>query len=825
MGKLTSLILGVIAIDALSYYVLSSYYTTIINWFGPILGYKMVMFFGFLFLFFGNPLQFTVLIIVWIIVGLVVALGSRRGLRSVGAASSLFFLTLGFFILLIFSFFEGSLLNGSSGTILSSTTSFSLSAFPPPPPGSSLSQVLTAPVISALVSLFEPLFSGVTTGSGLSSSSPNFTSISGLASLFTPLITAFIENLVILLVSAGIFGAIIGRVAGGGGKKISRSEKKGKEKVITILIILLMVASIFALYAPLSPVTKSTQTFVSGTGDLDNLNYITSLESTAVDASLPSLTSTIPAYPSELVIPSIQNSIAGYYEGIVSYVSQIGSIYNAYGFALASNSTPGASYFQSQYIDSSIFTTLIGTSNLPAFLLGDSSINVTSSTFTQVSNFLNLVPQEILAFMYPGNLNATSSVASSEVAYVDSAMGEAFTQVLALALSLGTQGTVSLYVYTSGSPFGSFIGAFENSSVNNFYGSGLINVFSEKLSSGSFNTGAGNNSGSLLFSAFLNFQKLKSISSSFSTIGNFTNGSAYLSIIGGATVSNYAVHSSGSMKNITLSQTLGYSSPIKFASGSAASILGLGAPTKSRVNSSILGGINFTGFIQGKSLTNLTGKSLNFSRVLQYNSTTGVDPGSVYMEVNWTFPANINVMLSTWDRGNGIVQVNTTLINNDSSPVYNLSLNESGILKYYGSYITNVSGKLDLYYPEIHSGQSVKSSFSFKPTGTGDYVLWNMTMSYLEPSGSGSANKTISVVMPPYVIYAPPPFFLVAYNEAEYSTLSTTSHLFNIPFVSSQLLPGFYGFDLIIALIVLLDVYIEIRAFRKYRRNRESGQK
>ncbi|MEM3675954.1 MAG: hypothetical protein QXV22_02735, partial [Thermoplasmataceae archaeon] len=148
MGKLTSLILGVIAVAGFSYYILSSYYSTLIDWLGPVFGYKMVMFFGLLFLYFGNPLQFPTLFAVWVLTGLVVAAGSRRGLRSVGSASSVFFLVFGFFLLLIFSFIFSSS-SGSGLSISPLSTGLNITSLPPPPPGSSIGQILSAPVIGA----------------------------------------------------------------------------------------------------------------------------------------------------------------------------------------------------------------------------------------------------------------------------------------------------------------------------------------------------------------------------------------------------------------------------------------------------------------------------------------------------------------------------------------------------------------------------------------------------------------------------------------------------------------------------------------------------
>ncbi len=812
MGKLTSIILGVIAADLLAYYVISTEYSSIVNWFGPALGFKLIMILGYMGLFLGDPFKFPPVLFSWVAIGFVVSLGSRKALRSVGAAISVFLISLGILSITAYTLILPSL-SSLQGTSI--TTVAGLSSFPPPPPGSSLGQILSSPVIGSAISVYSSLLSNL---GSLGLSTTGSISPGSILSLIQPLIQGLIENIIILLLSAGIFGYLFSLATGERRKK----RRNGSTQTAAILVVLVSLLAICAIV----PLTETGRQFYNsgGTSNLAALQSSPASEGgnltqfsnqTLLGLLDPSL------YQSTLPYPAAQNS-QGYYEGITSYVSGDGSVYNGYGFAIASNSTAPSGFFNMPGIKQSAITALVGVSNLPQFFLGQSGLNLTLLSSSTLSQFLGLAPREMLLQIYPGNISETSSLSTQSSAEAASGLSTQLTRVLAINIPLSTASTgeISIYLYLAGNQFNNFVQGFHNYTSSGFHSDGLIQAFNSQLISGAFNAPASSLDGSLLFSALINFNVLKSIFGPTASFGTLLNGSQYLSIVGGATVNNYAVHSSGELKNISLASTLSYTSKLFFSKNSGGSIVALGLPTLSG-NSTLIPGVNFTAYLQGKNLTSFGNQSISLSGLPIYNSTTGIDPSSLSAQTNWTFPSDLAVNITGYDLPGGSIQVNTTVVNSDTSPVYNFYLNETSLQQYYGSYMANISGTTRIHQTVIKPGSEVKSHFTFTPTGVGEYVLWNLTEHYAAPTGNGSTNKTFDIQVAPAQFQVQPPLFLYAYNQVEYQSLSSLTSFFNFPYLTYPLLPGFYLFDLILVLIVLLDVYIEIRAYKRFKERKK----
>lgn len=795
MGKLTSIIFGIIVTELLVYYVISSEYSTIVNWFGPVFGFRIIIVLGYLALFFGNPLGYATIAGSWVLVGFIVALGSRRTLRSIGSAVSVFAIALLMFGLAVYSFIAPGSAGGLSTSFLNNPLA---SSFPPPPSGSSVGQVLSAPVISSVVNLFGSFISGL----GITSGSTG-TSGASLTSIASSLLGPLVGNFIILIVSAGLFGYMFSRLTGNHAK-ISK-KNTGNTTVGVVLLAALLVVSMLGVTQgggisnPQSGITLPGSDYSPGiTGNSAAVN---------VTGIIPSLTAQAAAAPSP-----------GYYEGIVSYVTGNGSIYNGYGFASTSNSTSGPGFYQMPGVSDSALTLLVGASNLTNFFLGFPGFNVSLLQDPAFLQFMNLVPQETFLQVFPGNLSQSSSYASQSAASVESGLSVQLTKVLSISVPVNTTSNTnaSIYLYTASASYSSFLDGFYSYSVNEFHTNGLLDVFKSKYQSGAFLPETNGMAGSIVFSGLINFNVLKEIFGSVSSLGSITNGSTYLSVLGGFTVDNYAIHSEGGMTNITLSKTLGYSEPIFFAPDSTASLLALGIPSTAS-NSTLIPGVNFTAYLWGNNQTLLNTLGLNVSALSGYSSTTGISPDGMQVSTNWLFPPDIIVHVSGKQMPSGIIELNTTVKNNGTVPVYNYNLNDPSFHTYYGNYTADQNGSLQLDTPLISPGQTVHSTYSFKPLGVGHYVLWNLTESYSAPVGNGSQNQSFTIAVNPVQVYAQPPFFLNAYNQVGYDSFLGIGNLLNVTFLASALLPGFYVFDLILVLIVALDVYIEYRAFMKYR--------
>ncbi len=799
MGKLTSIILGVLAAEVLAYYLISSEYSTIINWFGPVLGFRIVIGLGLLALFFGSPFGYAAVAASWIAIGFFIALGSRKTLRAIGSAIAVFAILIIFFALAIYSLLVSGLGANSLGSILSSSTS---SGFPPPPPGSSVGQVLTAPVISSLVGLLTPALSAFGISSGAAG---GFTLSSVLTTLFLPLI----ENFIILLLSAGVFAYLLSRFVVEKRWAVRRGGSKSALSVV--LIVGVVVISMFSL-------AQADGTF-SGNGPASQAQILDSEISNQDIMGLANVSGYVPNWTGQ---PAATSS-SGYYEGIISYVSGDGSVYNGYGFALSSNSSASSSFYNMPGINSSILTALVGSTDLANFFLGVPGLNV--STLNSISKYLNLVPQEILIQLFPGNLSESSSLASQGITSAGSGLSMQFNRVLALSIPANTtaSGYISIYLYTAGASYQTFLTNFRGYSVSGFHNDGLIKIFDSNLNNHTFYSGQASLEGSVVFSAFINFNVLSELSGTVTSLGGIANGSKYLSVLAGFSVDNYAFHSTGASTNVTLADTLGYSGNIAFASDSSGSLLALGIPSLGS-NSTLIPGVNFTVYLKGYNLTSFGSSGISVSGLTVYNATSGVDPKSVKVQTGWAFPPDISVSVQGYRTSGGKIEVNTTVKNNGSVPIYHFSLNSSTFQDYYGNYTSGQSGSLEISSLQLAPGAILQGAYTFTPTGVGDYVIWNMTEQYSAPVGNGSQNVSFNIAVPPTLIHVAPPFFLNAYNQVGYDSIQGIGNLVNFTALAYPLLPGFYLFDLIIALIVALDIYIEVRAFQKAQKKKSQTE-
>lgn len=86
MGKLLGLIAGGIGVVMLSYYMVSPLYSPLINLLGPYLGYGLPLLLGIIGLLAGNPIHYYAIMISWIIIGIIVGISTRKGLRAMGTS-------------------------------------------------------------------------------------------------------------------------------------------------------------------------------------------------------------------------------------------------------------------------------------------------------------------------------------------------------------------------------------------------------------------------------------------------------------------------------------------------------------------------------------------------------------------------------------------------------------------------------------------------------------------------------------------------------------------------------------------------------------------
>jgi hypothetical protein len=199
--KLIGLTVGFLLTVLLAFYMFPPEYDAIIRWLAPFFGPWLRFVFMFLFLVFANPLTYTTVAIIWIIVGLIAGLLSRSHGGAVGVGVVIFLLA---FLMLVF---------GVIGMLVPSLLGGGLAGLDPIallstiPPDVSIFEIISAPVIGPIV---ESLLTGL--GDIFGGSGGPTLDIAGLLQtvFLNALIVPAIMNAVILIV-AGLIGGAIGR--------------------------------------------------------------------------------------------------------------------------------------------------------------------------------------------------------------------------------------------------------------------------------------------------------------------------------------------------------------------------------------------------------------------------------------------------------------------------------------------------------------------------------------------------------------------------------------------------------------------------------------
>lgn len=791
MGKLTSIILGFTSICIITFYYLSGYYSGLIDWVGPLFGPQIIYAMGFLFLFFGNPLSYPLLLVMWIFIGVLVAIGSRKGLRSAGAAISVFFIGLSFFGIVAASMIIPLI----SGSTLSLT---SLTSFPPPPPGVSITAVLSAPVISAVVSILSSLLSGF--------SLPGLPPV--LGAIYTPdiaLPTGFtglpvqkimslflypmIGNLLTVTISAGLFGAIIRKA--GKKRKVVRMSAPVSVSIIIVMFILAALAG-----------AVSIDTNTSKKNSLTGVNSNTILQLSG---------GMLKPYFSL----GTGSSIDPYYESVGSYVGTSGSLYNIYAFAHTySGPLKTSDFFNNSGVSASALTLFIGSSGLQSFTYGNDPLGNFSGIPLIGGSQMELLPHELLASVYPGNISSTSGEFNSVLNSIQNSMGISLSKLLVYQLNASGSNTYTLYLYGSDYPLRTITAHYVNYTIQGFSGGGLINALKQGIDSGNIIPGTNSSkvSGTVLFSAYVDTQFSSMVGNLTSILGNLSSGYSRIAVTGAFTVSNHEYHSSSSVHSISLARTLGFSSNLYFNRTASGSLVFLAVPNA--MNSSI-STVNYTAYFNNPSLLNLIPLSGNITSS-HYNQSTGIDTATVSAVSNWTYPRYITVGVSMIKSSQGRITVSTRITNLDNVTVSGISVNETAFSQAYGSYISGVNGQEQTYIQKLLPGASESVNFSFIPGGVGNYTLSPVTISYKEYISGIGKYVNVNDSFTGNSIYVSPPNFINVANHVEYVGLSSLgTYVPALVYLTYTLFPGFYLFDLIIALIFVLDIYIEFRAYKK----------
>ena len=832
MGKLTSYILGLSTAVLLSYLVLSAEYTPLINWLGPTMGSDIIFPFSFLFLLLGNAVAYPLLLGSWIAIGVVVGIGARKGSRAIAAAISVYLSIWGMLSLsslAVFEKFTGYSLGSTAITQIN--TSFPV---PPLPPGVTISAILSEPLFQPLISLVSNFLGTSGLFAAVSGTSSPTSFISSFMSVFeTTFLPSLIVNLAIFLAVSGIVGFLIHGLINrkqSPGQPVDAEPAKTKVKKVRIKRVVkkalhsrnLMVALFPVLMAVLfmvSPAASVIQGYSSGGSPSHSAYQTPETSSPAVVSGILNET------PMLFHNSKLQNnanstlinatSLSVNYGG--GYLGKYGNIYDVFGYLNASLNTGNgmfSSYAGNNTILSGVFISA-NTESIFTSLAQDGIINDSIVSTIQSNHFYNLIPEATIIEISLGNASSVSSKVLNEASGLSSSIGGTSpVQYLGITLpsgqSTGLSQPLSLFAYSINITLSGAEGKLVQNYGSKYFSGGTYPVFRDGILNGSLVAGYASYSvGASVFTAgMFSPSRLPSSLNSYSNVLNASNHqSAVVSFMGGMFLREHVIHSSASSHMISAAQLFGYHGNITFAGNYTAYALSLMYPQSSK-NSAL------SSYVMDVYSTDSNLSAIGTFSTFNYNS---VSPGSqlnlssLNFTTNATFPASIQVTETATHWTGNIYNVSIVLTNNDTNTLSNVSINAAPLLGVYGNSLKIIQGSTTNFLSALKPGQSLSVNYQVSLSGVGTYYLAEPYFNY---TMNGSAFNIPGNVV---TTYAQPPSVIHAVNQVELVSFSALASYVNLPIIVTQIYPGIYFFDLIFLLVVVLDVLLEVRAFRRWR--------
>ncbi len=737
MSKLGAILIGTLALFVLSFSLLPSAFSPLINWLGPIFGVSFQTMLAILFFTAGNPLVYPIVFATWLAAGVIVGLLARGIKSAIVAAPIIYGATLGLLGLAI-----------ANIVMTVSSTGLSKGVLPPPPPGTNTATILNVPVFRQ----FAPLLI-----SSLSSASAP--SIGSLASVVIPPI---IGNFVIFIASAVAIGfgvpklftkfAIASRLHLGG----PSSAPKLPKVIGALALVMLVFSSAFAGFA---------------------------------SAQAP----------------------FSYAEAVVSVINPNGSVTNYYAFASSSLtlSSGGNSISSSSLSGTGIVAAIVASQNGSLAFLPQS---MTSG----ISQYMGLLPPTLAVLLYQGTCTSSQSEASSTSTTLASIFNLNDLSLLVSqsvsGSSIGMQSTqeICFYVYQSNVPLSSMADSFVSTVLPSVHQSGLINIFSQGLSSKYLVPGATSTSvnSSAILTGFFDPQFLSSFPLLGQAIQNFTSSMGIVGFAGGLATTSNVIHSSSTTHTASFSYLLNYGGSVSFASDSTLSAAGIGVPLPGASSNSFSpSDYNFTLATNNPQAMSYLSSSQMNSNVIQVNSGQSVPTQQLGASFTGIFPAYLQVTKSLSQQASGNVLVNIVVKNLDTDNLANLYMNDTQFANFYQGALSIVSGSpSNSSVSSLAPGASVTYSYLVKLSGIGTYVSPPAQIAYNLNGTQFSAISNSATVSQPNAGAA----------QALGALVSTAGKSLDI-FLNT----GGYGAGIVIAALLglfALAGFMEYRQFVKWRK-------
>ena len=819
MGKLTGYILGLGVSLIICYYVLSSAFKPVYSWLGPLFGAPLLFVLSILYLLIGNVLVFPVLIPVLVFIGIVIGIGARKGRKAIGATLVVFTSLWSFAAASIFAIFISFIGSGSTlGSLSLGATGGIATSFPPIPKGTNIATIMAEPLVQNIVNVVEHFLNTGLSGSLSAGSTSSFLStpygiIGYVVLTFLPYI---IINFVIVLISAGLTGRFMY-------KRLHRKIKEPaaapstqtatKNAAAVILIICICVAFVIS-GVNINGSQGFQPVYMNHVAPADSSFYSEAPNST-VSSYGTIFSSPVSFSASHKALSGSSNITQDQLSAGV--VDSQGDSYNVYGNIGIFNGTSKDSFVQAA--SGSIFTGVVISDNLVCLfkeLSLNSGIKQSLSLNGTYQSIVNLIPQSVLLMVFGGTINQTSSEAASEASTIMSQVSGT-NEELAFSISFNfsflsiAENGVSIYFYT----FNSNQFNVETSIVN-----GLNTTFSDTGGNALFKGGVdsgylvpgytpGSVNSSIFIAGYANSPKYDSLILEHLGINSPLGESNPIVFDGGFFLSSGVFHSSSSSRNISVSSIFHYSSNITFNSREVAYSLITGVPEEHNgYNFSLYSNYNLS---TGDFIGNVNYHPISYGENL--------DPATMEMYSNETFPAYITTAISAIETSSGIYDITTTVHNLDTSTLSGFSVNETAFLTSYGNNTVLMSGSAySADSQNLLPNGSYSFSYSVKAVNPGTYTIGTPLIKY------NMSGKAFSVYGPYSSFNSTGPDALSAINHIWYNSASEVSKFINQPAIVEQIYPGIYLFDLLPLLIVLVDIPIEIHGYRKWKREKSPKQ-
>ena len=829
MGKLTGYILGVTAALVMGYYSLSTYYSALLHWLTPYFGSGLAIVMGLMFLFMGDPLHWPILLGVWILLGVIVGLGSRKGRKAVGAAIATCVTVsgvMGLALATLFISFSGTGFNLSAGTgLIQSLSSGSLA----PPPGTNLYSILTEPILGRFISAVSIVTGSLSLG-GLSVNPAVVTqALPGGASiypvvekvllLFVPYIIA---NFVIFVVVAGLVGKYTNRIMD------PSSGKKGRKNGAGTVIVVIAMAVLIA--ASLAPVFHGGESHNAPYGQLAGSTEAMHL---LVSSSSPFYMAPLPSHYFSGIYSDSQtqlnlSSVSGinYAAGVVG---AYGDTYGVYGYLQRTNSTAFSGWAGDAQRNSSLFTMVAVSSNLTDLVGAIESDNLfgLSPSFTtssgiggEFNRYLNLVPPVTIVEDFPGSYNHTVAMASGEASSISSSLNDSGVSLLA-SFTLpsyfisNVSFNTTLYLYGAGAVNSHTTYDLLRSVSPYIPSTGSFPMFMAGLEDGYLVPGASADSvGSSMFvTGYLNSTEVSQLLSGSVGIGNASKllGSSIV-FAGGIFQKGNVFHSPPYMQNISAATIMGTNTTMSFTSNSTIYGLSFAYPVENGTSGSLI--YNYSSY---SNYPDIPVSAIGSSTPASINYTSLLTTSRLIFKSNATFPAELNVTI-TYSMINGTVaMVNTTIFSKNSVNLKNFSMSEYGIIQDYPGLVTLLKGSTNFSQPSLGTTPA-RFSYDLEFKNPGAYVMPPPQVSYSLNGHSFSYAYTDPTIVVPY------PDVFSTINNLEYNSAAIIAYASGAHILVYQLIPGFYFFDLLPIALILIDIPLEYHWYRKMVEKRRSAR-